>query len=339
MILPLTEAGRRNSFMGDALKGKVAVVTGSGQGVGRAVAVDLAMEGAKVVTNNRRPGSTGYAILSDSILNKMSPEKRKWLQSEAKAATGDAETTAQEIKKKGGEAVPFFGDISNFEVASKLIQTAVDNFGKVDILVNIASSFGFSPIWEMTEELFDRVTLTKPKGYFNCIRHAVPLMMKQRWGRIINCTSRAFMGDVLKHTEYCVANAGVVGLTKAVAKELAQYGITCNAFAPYARTRASFELAAYDEAVTEAESPWLDRDLGFSLDTAPSPADVAPFITYLASEDAAQINGKIFSTMGPYIGLYSENEIEKTLVKFGSRWTLDELRQQVPPGLLMQEKI
>jgi len=323
--------------MGDVLKGKVTVVTGSGQGIGRAIAVGMAEEGAKVVTNNRRPGSTGYVHLNDSILDLMSPKQREKLRKQSQEATGDAETTAEAIRKKGGEAVPFFGDISNFEVAGKLIQTAIDSFGRIDILVNVAGTFGFSPVWEITEELWDRVTLTKPKGYFNCIRHAAPFMMKQKWGRIINCTSRAFLGDVLKHAEYCVANAGVVGLTRAVAKELSPYGITCNAFAPFARTRAAFELAAYDEAVTEIESPWIDRKFAFPLELTPSPEEVVPFINYLASEEAAKINGKIFNIAGPIIGLYSEPEISKTLVKYGGRWTVDELRQQVPFGLLPEE--
>jgi len=150
--------------MGDVLKGKVAIVTGSGQGIGRAIAVGMAAEGARVVTNNRRPGSTGYVHLNDSILNLMSPKQREKLRKQSQEATGDAETTAEAIRKKGGEAVPFFGDISNFEVAGKLIQTAVDSFGRIDILVNVAGTFGFSPVWEITEELWDRVTLTKPKG-------------------------------------------------------------------------------------------------------------------------------------------------------------------------------
>jgi 3-oxoacyl-[acyl-carrier protein] reductase len=323
--------------MGDALKGKVAVVTGSGQGIGRAIAMGMAEEGAKVVTNNRRRGSTGYVHLNEKILKSMSAKQKEWLRKQQEEMGGDAETTAEAIKKMGGEAVPFFGDIVDFEAAKKLIQTAVDSFGRIDILANVAGTFGFSPIWEMSEELWDKVTLTKPKGYFNCIRHAVPFMMKQKWGRIINCTSRAFMGDVLKHAEYCAANAGVVGLTMAVAKELAQYGITCNAFAPFALTRAAYELAAYDEAVSAEESPWMDRKFSFSLEMTPSPDDVAPLINYLASEEAANINGRVFNVGGPIISLYAEPEISKTLVKYGGRWTLDELRQQIPFALLPPE--
>jgi 3-oxoacyl-[acyl-carrier protein] reductase len=323
--------------MGNTLKGKVAVVAGSGQGIGRAIAVGMAQEGAKVVTNNRCPGSTGHALLDDSVLNSMSPEQREWLQEQAEESTGDAETTAEAIRDIGGEAVPFFGDISSFEIAGKLIQTAVDSFGKIDILVNVAGTFGFSALWEMTEELWDRVTLTKPKGYFNCIRHAAPPMMEQGWGRILNCTSPAFLGGILKQVQYSAANAGVVGLTRAVAKELYQYGITCNAFAPHARTRASFELEAYDKAVTEAESPWLDRKYAFPLEGTPSADDLAPFVAYLASDEAAEINGKVFSVGGSSIGVYSEPEISRILIKCGGRWTIDEIKQQVPRGLLAKE--
>ncbi len=323
--------------MGNTLEGKVVIVTGSGQGIGRAIAVGMAREGAKVVTNNRRPGSTGYALLDDSILNSMGTEQREWLREQAAGSTGDAETTARAIREIGGEAVPFFGDISNFETAGKLIETAVDRFGRLDILVNVAGTFGFSALWEMTEELWDHVTLTKPKGYFNCIRHAAPHMMKQRWGRILNCTSRAFLGDVLKHAEYCTANAGVVGLTRAVSKELRQYGITCNAFAPHAMTRAAFELEAYDKAVSEADSPWTDRKYAFPFEKTPSADDLAPFVAYLASDEAAEINGRVFIVAGPMIGVYSEPEVSRTLTKVGGRWTIDEIRQQVPRGLLARE--
>ncbi len=323
--------------MGDALKGKVAVVTGSGQGIGRAIALGMAEEGAKVVTNNRRRGSTGYVHLTEKVLKSMSSKQKEWLRKKQEEMGGDAETTAEAIKKKGGEAVPFFGDTSDFETAKKLIETAVDSFGKIDILANVAGTFGFSNIWEMSEELWDKVNLTKPKGYFNCIRHAVPYMMKQKWGRIINCTSRAFAGDVLKHAEYCAANAGVVGLTLAVAKELATYGITCNAFAPFAKTRAAYELAAYDKAVSAEDSPWMDRKFSFDFEMTPSPDDIAPFINYLASDEAAGINGRVFNVGGPMINLYAEPGIAKTLVKYGGRWTLDELKQQVPFGLFLPE--
>jgi NAD(P)-dependent dehydrogenase (short-subunit alcohol dehydrogenase family) len=169
-------------LMGDMLKNKVAVVTGSGQGIGRAIAIGIALEGALVVTNNRKQGSTGNALLGDSLVNALDAEKREWFSKGVGEINGDAETTARTIKESGGEAVPF-----------------------------------------------------------------------------------------IKHAEYCTANAGVNGLTKAAAKELLPYGITCNAFAPWAKTRASYELETYDMAVSVEDSPWIDRKLAKKLYTTPSP--------------------------------------------------------------------
>ncbi len=326
--------------MGEALKGKVAVVTGSGQGIGRGIAIALAQEGAKIVTNNRRPGSTGHAILTDAQVQKLGKEKREWFESETKAINGDAETTVKAIRDLGGEAVPCFGDISDFNAAGKLIQTAVDSFGRIDILVNVAGAFGFSPVQKMPEELFDRVTQVKPKGYFNMIRHAAPHMIKQKWGRILNCTSRAYLGDVIKHSEYCVANAGVVGLTRAVAIELREHGITCNAFSPWAKTRASYELDLYAQVVPEEDAPFVFRRTAAApaadmLKMTPGPEYAAPFICYLATDAAANISGSVFSVGGSSIGLYSDPATISNITKFGEGpWTMDELMQQVPRGLL-----
>jgi 3-oxoacyl-[acyl-carrier protein] reductase len=334
-----TRKRRRINHMADALKGKVAVVTGSGQGIGRAIAIGLAMEGAKVVTNNRRRGSTGNAIVKESQVNALG-ERKEWFQKGTREIAGDAETTAEAIKDLGGEALPFFGDIADFGVAAGLIRTTIEAFGKIDILVNVAGTFGFSPVWEITEELWDHVTSTKPKGYFNAIRHAVPHMIKQKWGRIINWTSRAFLGDVLKHAEYCAANAGVVGLTYAVAKELYPYGITCNAFSPYAKTRADYELKAFDMVSSKEESPWMDRKFAGPSDReAPGPEHIAPFVAYLASDGAEKISGSVFSIAGNSIGLYSEPAIARSLVKFDSRpWTVGEIEKQAPLALFMDYK-
>jgi len=323
--------------MGNTLKGKVAVVTGSGQGIGRAIAIGLAQEGARVVTNNRRRGSAGNAILTDEQLEKLGKEKRERFEKEKAAISGDAETTAQTIKKMGGEAIAFFGDITDFKIAEKLIQTAVEKYGSIDILVNVAGAFGFSPVEKMTEELWDKVTLVKPKGYFNTIRHAAPYMIKQKWGRILNCTSKAFLGDIIKHAEYCAANAGVVGLTKAVAIELHKYGITCNAFSPWAKTRASYELDAYSQAVAKEDIPFVFEMKGIPGDMTritPGPEYITPFICYLASDAGANVSGSVFSLGGNTIGMYSEPQLANNLTKFDSKpWTVEELMQQAPRGL------
>ncbi len=313
--------------MGDILKDRVAVVTGSGQGIGRAIAIALAKEGARVVTNNRKPGSTGFVLLKDEHLKALSEEQREWVNGLIKEYSGDAGTTADTIKELGGEAVPFYGDISDFEVAGKLIQTAVESFGKIDILVNVAGGFGFSPVWEMTEELWDYVTTIKPKGYFNTIRHAAPLMMEQKWGRILNCTSLAWAGDPLSHVEYATANAGVVGLTRAVASELYPYGITCNAFSPFARTRASFELIAYYMA---------QSDDGFtpSLETTPKPDGIGPIIVFLASDAAAEVSGSVFNVSGNSAGIFSEPGVKKSISKSEGAWTVEEIMKRMPGEVL-----
>ena len=148
--------------MGFKLKERVAIVTGSGQGIGRAIAIALANEGAKVVTNNRRPGTPG----------------------------GDAETTAKQIIDQGNEAIPFFGDIADFNIAQKLIQTAIEKFGRLDILVNNAGTPKLlTRLWELTEEDWDICIDSFLKGTFNCTRHATSIMKQQKWGRIINTTS------------------------------------------------------------------------------------------------------------------------------------------------------
>jgi 3-oxoacyl-[acyl-carrier protein] reductase len=323
--------------MSNLLKGKVAVVTGSGQGIGRAIAIGLAQEGAKVVTNNRKPNSTGRVILTDAQLAKMDNSKRNSFLQETEAISGDAETTAKAIRAAGGEATACFADISNFSAAEKLIGTAVKSYGKIDILVNVAGAFGFSPLEKMTEALWDKVTTIKPKGYFNTIRHAVPYMMKQKWGRIINCTSRAFLGDVIKHTEYCAANAGVVGLTKAVAIEMREHGITSNAFSPFAKTRADYELRTYADVVDAADIPWIGprpSSSGKPVSIAPTPEYIAPFICYLCSDAAAHISGSVFALGGNGIGMYSEPVIARNITKFGEGpWTVEEIMQQAPKGL------
>ena len=325
--------------MGEALKGRVAVVTGSGQGIGRAIAIGLASEGVKVVTNNRSQNSRTRALIKDEQLEGLDAEKRKEFLKKTADIAGDAGTTAQEIKDNGGEATPFYGDISNFDVAAELIKTAADTYGGIDILVNVAGSFGFSRIEKMTEELWDRVNTVKPKGYFNTIRHAAPYMIEKKWGRILNCTSKAWLGDVIKHAEYCAANAGVVGLTKAVAIELYRYGITCNAFSPWAKTRASYELDTYNEAVGEEDSPFL-RQMppmpgGRTMsDITPGPEFIAPFVCYLASDAAKDISGSVFTLGGNTISMYSEPIHSHNMTKYDSQpWTLEEIQQQAPRGL------
>ena len=316
------------------LEGKVAVVTGSGQGVGRAVAMALAAQGASVVTNNRQPGHVVDSQLDEKKLAKLTEEQRQWVRDEFERYGGNAETTAEAIRAAGGKAVACFADISDFDAAGRLIQTAVDSFGGVDILVNVAGSFGFSPFEKMEPALFEKVTSTKPKGYFNTCRHAVPHMLEKGWGRIINCTSRAWLGDIIRHAEYCTANAGVVGLTRALAVEYAEKGITVNAFSPFARTRASVDLAMYDKTVPADEKAWDSEGPAPSTDNTPLPEELAPFLCYLCTDHAAKINGSVFALTGKKYGIYSDPVITHTMSGCaGDQWTVKELIERAPTEL------
>jgi 3-oxoacyl-[acyl-carrier protein] reductase len=316
------------------LKGKVAVVTGSGQGIGRAIAIGLAKEGAKIVTNNRKKGSTGFAILKEADVKGYSQKQKEFLKQETAEASGDAETVAQEIMAQGGEATAFFGDVSKFAVAGKLIRTAIDSYGKIDILVNVAGAFSFSPVWEMSEETWDHVTLSKPKSYFNTIRHAAPYMIQQKYGRIINTTALAFLGMV-NHSNYSAANAGVVGLTRAVAKELFKYGITCNAYSPTAKTRASYEVVALlrEKAGTNEPTP-VPFAAAERFGAFPDADSIAPLIVYLASDAASGVSGSVFHIRGGNIGLYTEPEITRSIDKKQGWWTAEELIKQMPEVIL-----
>lgn len=319
--------------MSNRLKGKVAVVTGSGQGIGKSIAIALAKEGAKVVTNNRKPNSTDVTGLVGYSLDSLNKDRQAKLNKKLDELKGDAESVANEIKKLGGEAVPFYGDVMDFKVAGKLIQTAVDTFGSIDILVNNAGTFRYADIWNMTEEIWDAVTLNKPKSYFNCTRQAVPYMMKNKWGRIINTSSGAWLGSAMQNSNYCAANAGVVGFTRAVSKELVNYGITCNAFCPEAYTRAAATIVARFEKMGEEGTPQNEQRTKM-FDSGVSADYLAPFIAYLATDEAADITGTVFNLGGNRFAIYSNPVQLHSIDKKEGMWTVDELVKIVPKQLL-----
>jgi NAD(P)-dependent dehydrogenase (short-subunit alcohol dehydrogenase family) len=289
----------------DRLKERVAVITGSGQGIGRTIALAMAKEGAQVVTNNRWQGTPG----------------------------GDAEATAKEIIEMGGQAIPFFGDISSFDTAEKLVETAIGNFGRVDILVNNAGAVAPRAVWEMSEEDWDKVIDSHLKGAFNCIRHASALMIRQRWGRILNATSVLRQG-VQGFCSYSAAKAGVVGLTRAVAMEVGEYGVTCNAYSPIAATRINLSEGAKARRKKMYEAGLMDKKLYQELSHASPPEVIPPLLIYLCTDEAANINGQVFHIAGGDIALCS-GEVEKnTIHKKKGLWTIAELVELVPKVVL-----
>ena len=283
------------------LRDKVSVVTGAGRGIGRAIAQSLAAEGSKVVVNALRQ-SDGYA-----------------------------DATAKDIISEGGQAIACYADVSDFEQAKKLVQAAIDAYGKIDILVNNAGITGWRMPWDMPEEDWDKVISVNLKGTFNCTRHACGLMKEQRRGRIINCTSGSWIRRA-GACHYAAAKAGIVGFTRAVAIDMAEFGVTCNAYAPYARTDMSSPrtLQMFEQTYKLGKIDREEYEWGMN---PPGPEGVGPLIAFLASDRSSSISGKVFYVSGGKIALYSEPVRRKTIFKKEGIWSVSELMDQVP-GLL-----
>jgi NAD(P)-dependent dehydrogenase (short-subunit alcohol dehydrogenase family) len=237
------------------LDGRVAVVTGSGRGIGAEIAKCLAGEGAKVVVNDVGVALDGRGTDDDP-----------------------AAQVCKEIEARGSEATPNYDSVSDFAGAERIIGTAVDTFGTIDILVNNAGIVRDKTLVKMDESDFDAVIGVHLKGTFNCARHAAPIMKDQGYGRIVNITSSAGLRGNFGQTNYGAAKAGIMGMTFVWALELGRSGVTVNAVAPAGATRMT--AALYERAGTEP-SPMQD------------PALNAPLIAYLASEQAAHVNGQI----------------------------------------------
>jgi NAD(P)-dependent dehydrogenase (short-subunit alcohol dehydrogenase family) len=242
------------------LEGKVAVVTGSGRGIGRGIALALAREGAKVVINDVGCAVDGRGTADDP-----------------------AAQVVKEIKALGSDAAPNYDSVSDFAAAANIVRTAVENFGRIDILVNNAGIVRDRSIGKMSEEEFDAVIAVHLKGTFNCGRHAIPLMREQGYGRIINITSSAGLRGNFGQSNYGAAKAGIMGLTLVWAIELERYGITVNAMAPAGMTRMTGTIPGVDK---DNPPPELDPELN------------GPLIAFLGSERAANVNGQIFGRRG-----------------------------------------
>ncbi|MBN1136028.1 MAG: 3-oxoacyl-[acyl-carrier-protein] reductase [Anaerolineae bacterium] len=239
--------------------GKVAIVTGGSRGIGRGIALRLAANGAKVVVNYHSNETAASQVVD-------------------------------QIRAGGGEAIAVQADVSQPAQAQALIDAAQKAFGRVDILVNNAGTTRDTLIMRMSEEDWDLVIDTNLKGTFNCIKAAARPMMRQRYGRIVNVTSVSGLGGNAGQANYAAAKAGLIGLTKTVAKELGSRNITCNAVAPgYVPTDLTGSLPP--ELVELA----LQRTI---LGRAGTAEDMAAAVAFLASDDASFVTGQILTVDG-----------------------------------------
>jgi NAD(P)-dependent dehydrogenase (short-subunit alcohol dehydrogenase family) len=294
--------------MGDRLKGKVAIVTGAGRGIGRGEAILLAKEGAKVVVNDLGGGPDGSG-----------------------AGASPADEVVKEIKGLGGEAVANYDSVATTEGGENIIKTALDAFGRLDILVNNAGILRDRMIFNMTPEEWDIIMKVHLYGHFNCTKPACVVFRQQRSGHIINTASEAGLGN-MGQANYSAAKEGIVGFTRTVARDMGKYGATCNCIRPRAATRltVSPELqAAMDRARAQGTAMPIEAGVDISkLD----PDAIAPFVVYLATDEAANINGRTFLLTAGQVSLYTEPVAEKTIYKDGM-WSVDELATVIPATL------
>ncbi|MDH5636662.1 MAG: SDR family oxidoreductase [Candidatus Bathyarchaeota archaeon] len=293
--------------MSQLLESKVAIVTGAGRGIGRGEALLLAKKGAKVVVNDVGGGFDGEG-----------------------EHHGPADDIVEEIRGFGGEAVPNYDSVVDFQAAKRIIDTAISSFGKLDILVNNAGILRDRMIFNMTEEEWDAVLGVHLKGTFNCTRHVCAYWREQQKagkpveGRIINTVSDAGLVYNPGQSNYGAAKAGIAAFTLIVAKEMAKYGVTSNVVVPMARTRLTTD-ATPSLAPLMGTPEDMKKKIGFDV---LDPDNIAPLVVYLASDDAKDITGQVFRIIGGTVWLLESWRSFDKIMK-PSRWTPEELGPKV----------
>ena len=278
--------------MAQRLTGKVAVITGGGGGIGRCVALALAAEGVSVVVNDFGTGSDGIKL---------------------------ADKVVDEVKKAGGQAVANYDSVTTVASAAKIIKTATDNFGRLDILINCAGNIVHTSTLEITQEQWDATLAVHIGGHFSCSQAAARAMVKQKsGGSIVNFASRgAFPFFGASGSTYAVAKAGILGFTTALSQELKQYGIRVNAICPNAST-------PLFPSTDPRGGMGIPRTL--SLD----PADIAPLIVYLVTDEAKNITGEFIYAAGGDFCVFERPLQPRIYVRKIGKWTIDEIGAVMP---------
>jgi NAD(P)-dependent dehydrogenase (short-subunit alcohol dehydrogenase family) len=280
----------KENIMKSMLKERIAVVTGAGNGIGRAHAISLARHGAKIVVNDIGTSTDGVGT-----------------------SNGPADKVVSEITAFGGIAVPNYDSVADEEGANRIIDTAVKEYGRVDILVNNAGVVREPrDIDEVPSDDWETVLKTHLYGMFFTLRRACSYMKKQRYGRVVNTASHTAFGW-RGFADYSAAKEGIIGLTRTVARDVAEFGITVNAIRPLAAWRGTKE------------------NIPFML--ANRPEDIASLVTYLVSEEAGNINGQIFEVWKGHVGIFVDPPPVKEVLRNEKGWTTEELAELIPKTL------
>ena len=282
--------------MSKLCEGRVVIVTGSGRGIGRAHALEFARQGAKVVVNDLGAELDGSG-----------------------GSSGPAAEVAEEIRALGGDVAINGDDVADWEGAERLVATAIDTFGGLDVVVNNAGFLRDRMFFSTSEEEWDAVMRVHLKGHFCVARHASAYWRQRSKAgeavdaRIINASSGAGLQGSVGQSTYSAAKGGIASLTLVQAAELGRYGVTANAIAPAARTRMTEALFAEEMAAPE--------DGGF--DEA-APENISPLVVWLGSSESRDVTGRVFEVKGGMIGV-SDGWRDGPSVDKGARWEPDEV--------------
>lgn len=288
------------------LNGKTAVVSGGGGGIGRAHALLLAREGAKVVVNDigTRKGA-------------------------------DAASVVEEIRQAGGQAIANTTS-ADWNGAERIVAEAVEEFGSIDIILNNAGTGSMADLWNFSEESWDKTFNVEPKGYFAMIRAAAPHMARQGSGCIVNTSSGSGFGHP-GSIAHATSREGVIGLTRTVAMELGRFGVRCNAIRPFATGQSTNDFAEVAlpwmrlMMLTMGAEPGVEMRPSFDPSQFP-PSKISPFVVWLCTDAAKNVNGRTFNVSGDDVSLFSEPEMMRTIHQEGG-WDIDELDAAAPVGL------